>query len=80
MRSVARVAGVGVDPVLEGIDDGHPGEEIDDSLDELSFGAEGVGVVVEDAEMFAAEEFHGHAGDFAEFHGGAAEKNQIFVP
>ena len=29
--------------------------------------------------MIATEQFHGHAGDFAEFHGGAAEEDQGFI-
>lgn len=62
------VAGVGVDPVLEGVDGGDPGEDADVAFELEAFGAGGGvgGGGVVDVEVFAAEEFHGHGGDFAE--------------
>ena len=50
---VAGVAGVGVDPVLEGVDGGDPGEDQDDPLEQLAVGAVGVGLVVERVEPSA---------------------------
>jgi len=66
------VGGVGVEPVLKGIDGGDPGEEGEDGLEVVLAGAAGFVGGVEGVEVFVAEEFHGHGGDFAEFNGGVA--------
>src|SRR5688572_11152990 len=76
----ARVAGVGVDPVLERVDGGHPREEADDLLELGSARAGDIGgVFVEDLEVVGAQQFHRHAGDFAELHGRRAEEHQRLV-
>ncbi len=70
----------GVEPVLEGIDDGDPGEDADDAFDEVSLGAVSVGGLgIEDVEVIGAQQFHGHAGDFAEFQGGVSEKEEGLI-
>ena len=66
LRSCAGVVGVGVDPVLEGVDRGDPGEDQHDPLEQLAVGPVGVGVAVERVEPARAQELHGHRGDLAE--------------
>ena len=52
---VAGVAGVGVDPVLEGVDRGDPGEDQDDPLEQLAVRAVGARPAVERVEVAGPE-------------------------
>jgi hypothetical protein len=70
---------VGVDPVLEGVDAGHVGEEEDDRLELLTEGAAGGRRVVEGIEVIAGEQLHAHAGDLAELERRGAVPDQGLV-
>lgn len=49
-----------VDPVLEGVDRGDPGEDQDDPFEELTVRTVGVVGRVEQLEVSGAEQLHGH--------------------
>ena len=75
----ARVAGVRVNPMLESIHRGDPRENAHDPFEVRQAGAIGFGGRIELLEKFAAEQFHAHGGDLAEFNRSAAIRVQVLV-
>ena len=63
---VARVPGVGVDPVLKRVDRRHPREDPDDPLEVLAAAARQVVAAVERVEVVDREELHPHRRDLGE--------------
>src|SRR5271157_1530408 len=74
------VMGVRIDPVLEGVDRGDPGEDEHDALEELAVGPVGVALVVERIETARTQELHGHRGDLAELEWAVAVSRQRLTP
>ncbi len=54
-----------VDPVLEGVDRGHPREELDDALEVIALRALRVLLGIKSAQMRRGQQFHAHRGDLA---------------
>ena len=62
---VAGMVGMAVDPVLERVDRGDPGQDQHDPLEQLAIGPVGVGGAVKRVEPARTQKLHGHRGDLA---------------
>src|SRR5579872_4561096 len=63
---------MGVNPMLETVNDGHPWEKADNAFKMRLAGAIGLGCGIKFFEEFIAEQFHGHGSHFAKLNRRAA--------